>query len=60
MEINYTEIISKNNYNQKLIQYRKSYPVGIEIRGLYKSFKENEVLKGIDLEVMPQETLVIL
>jgi len=60
MEINYTEIISKNNTNQKLIQYRKSYPVGIEIRGLYKSFKENEVLKGIDLEVMPQETLVIL
>ena len=37
----------------------KKEPV-IHIRQLYKSFGENQVLCGIDLDVLPQEILVVL
>jgi phospholipid/cholesterol/gamma-HCH transport system ATP-binding protein len=37
----------------------KKEPV-IHIRKLYKSFGENQVLRGIDLDVLPQEILVVL
>src|SRR5215211_3030231 len=32
----------------------------VRARNVHKSFGENEVLKGIDLEVMPREVVVIL
>lgn len=32
----------------------------IHIRQLYKSFGENQVLRGIDLDVLPQEIVVVL
>ena len=32
----------------------------IEINNLYKSFDDNEVLKGIDLQIDPGETIVII
>src|ERR1700722_5317395 len=34
--------------------------VGLQVRGLRKSFEGQEVLKGIDLEVMPGEVFVIM
>ncbi len=43
-----------------LLGYLKSARVGVSIRGLRKSFGANHVLKGIDLEVSPGETVVIL
>ena len=36
-----------------------SAPV-IEIRGVTKAFETEEVLKGIDLDIMPGEVVVIL
>ncbi|MFT5030554.1 MAG: ABC-type transporter Mla maintaining outer membrane lipid asymmetry ATPase subunit MlaF, partial [Candidatus Binatia bacterium] len=33
--------------------------VGVRVEGLRKSFGEQEVLKGIDLEVQPGEIFVI-
>jgi phospholipid/cholesterol/gamma-HCH transport system ATP-binding protein len=32
----------------------------IQIRGLYKSFGENHVLRGVDLDLFPEENLVVL
>ena len=32
----------------------------ISIRGLYKAFGENEVLRGIDLDVYKRENVVVL
>ncbi|HSC33838.1 MAG TPA: ATP-binding cassette domain-containing protein, partial [Thermodesulfobacteriota bacterium] len=43
-----------------LLGYLKSARVSVSIRGLKKSFGQNLVLKGIDLEVSPGETVVIL
>ena len=34
--------------------------VGLQVRGLHKSFDGQEVLKGVDLEVMPGEIFVIM
>ncbi len=43
-----------------LLGYLKSARVGVSISGLTKSFGENRVLRGIDLDVRPGETVVIL
>lgn len=43
-----------------LDQYLDSSPVSIKISDLHRSFGENHVLKGIDLEVAAGETMVIL
>ena len=37
----------------------KKEPI-IHIRKLYKSFGENQVLRGVDLDVLPQEIVVVL
>ena len=50
-----------NNISADIISaYLSGRSVGIEIRALYKSFADNHVLKGLNLEVIPGETLVIL
>ena len=43
-----------------LLGYLKSARVGVSIKGLTKSFGDNHVLRGIDLEISPGETVVIL
>ncbi len=43
-----------------LLGYLKSARVGVKISGLRKSFGDNHVLCGVDLEVNPCETVVIL
>ncbi|KAB2833258.1 MAG: ATP-binding cassette domain-containing protein [Candidatus Dadabacteria bacterium] len=43
-----------------LLEYLKAERVGVKIDGLRKSFGDNHVLKGIDLEIDPGETVVIL
>ena len=43
-----------------LDQYLDSSPVSVRIRGLNKSFGDNHVLRGIDLEISEGETMVIL
>lgn len=45
---------------KSLDQYLDSSPVSIKITDLHRSFGENHVLKGIDLEVAAGETMVIL
>ena len=34
--------------------------IGVEVRGLRKSFNENEVLKGLDFKVEPAEVFVLM
>ncbi len=41
-------------------RYDESTPVGIEIRGLQKRYGDKMVLAGLDLDVAPGETLVII
>lgn len=43
-----------------LLDYLKAERVGVKITGLRKSFGSNHVLRGVDLEVSPGETVVIL
>lgn len=50
----------ENAWENVLLEYLKSTPVGVKIRGLNKSFGNNHVLKDINLEIEPGETLVIL
>ena len=38
------------------ISYEDSHAVGIRIEGLAKAFNGNQVLGGIDLEILPGET----
>jgi phospholipid/cholesterol/gamma-HCH transport system ATP-binding protein len=38
----------------------KEHGVGVQVRGLHKSFDGQEVLKGIDLDVRPGEIFVIM
>lgn len=49
----------KNNSNA-LLSYLSSNPLSLKVKRLYKSFPGKEVLKGIDIEVNPSETHVIL
>lgn len=44
----------------KLIDFLNSNPVNVSIRDLHKSFGDNRVLRGLNLEVEKGETLVIL
>lgn len=49
------------NENQNFIhQYLQSTAVGVNIKMLEKSFADNHVLRGIDLDIRPGETIVIL
>ncbi|HSE83030.1 MAG TPA: ABC transporter ATP-binding protein [Thermodesulfobacteriota bacterium] len=50
----------ENAWGNILLEYLKSTPVGVKISGLNKSFGNNHVLKDINLEIEPGETLVIL
>ncbi|HSE83077.1 MAG TPA: ATP-binding cassette domain-containing protein, partial [Thermodesulfobacteriota bacterium] len=50
----------ENAWENVLLEYLKSTPVGVRISGLNKSFGNNHVLKDISLEIEPAETLVIL
>jgi len=43
-----------------LLDYLKAERVGVRIENLRKSFGDNHVLRGIDLEISPGETVVIL
>ena len=43
-----------------LLKYLECRQVGVSIRGLKKSYGENHVLRGVDLDVKPGETVVIL
>jgi phospholipid/cholesterol/gamma-HCH transport system ATP-binding protein len=43
-----------------LHEYLESTTVGVKIEKLEKSFGDNHVLKGIDLDIIPGETIVIL
>lgn len=43
-----------------LHEYLESTAVGVKIEKLEKSFGDNYVLKGIDLDIIPGETIVIL
>ncbi len=49
-----------NGAGRVLLDYLNSEPVAVSIRGLRKSFGENQVLKGVDLEIESGETVVIL
>jgi phospholipid/cholesterol/gamma-HCH transport system ATP-binding protein len=43
-----------------LHEYLESTAVGVKIEKLEKSFGDNHVLKGVDLDIIPGETIVIL
>jgi phospholipid/cholesterol/gamma-HCH transport system ATP-binding protein len=43
-----------------LLDYLKAARVSVSIKGLRKSFGDNHVLKGVDLDASPGETVVIL
>ncbi len=42
------------------IRYEESYPVGIQIEHLEKSFNHNHVLKDINLQIRPGETFTLI
>ncbi|MFI5323294.1 MAG: ABC transporter ATP-binding protein [Thermodesulfobacteriota bacterium] len=48
------------NGTGSLLNYLECRQVGLSIKGLKKSFGDNHVLRGVDLEVEPGETVVIL
>ena len=48
-------------YKEKLkSKYLQNKPVGVEIIDLYKSYGDNHVLRGLNLEVRAGETLVVI
>lgn len=49
----------KKNSNA-LLNYLQSSPISLRIVQLYKSFPEKDVLRGINIDVSPSETHVIL
>ncbi len=49
-----------NGAGKVLLDYLSSEPVGVAIKDLRKSFGDNRVLKGVNLEIKPRETVVIL
>ncbi|HEX3034573.1 MAG TPA: ATP-binding cassette domain-containing protein [Thermodesulfobacteriota bacterium] len=50
----------ENTWENILLEYLKSTPVGVKIIGLNKSFGNNHVLKDIGLEIELGETVAIL
>lgn len=46
--------------HDKPISYEESHGVGIRIEGLCKAFNGNQVLKEIDLEILPGETFSLI
>lgn len=46
--------------HDKPISYEESHGVGIRIEGLSKAFNGNQVLKEIDLEILPGETFSLI
>jgi phospholipid/cholesterol/gamma-HCH transport system ATP-binding protein len=55
--INHDELRGPGKF---LHEYLESTAVGVKIDKLEKSFGHNHVLKGIDLDIIPGETMVIL
>ena len=55
--IDQDELKGRGNFLHK---YLESTAVGVKIEKLDKSFGDNHVLKGIELEIIPGETIVIL
>ena len=53
-------ITASNGKGRALLKYLKSEPVSVSIKGLTKSFGDNRVLRGVNLEVEAGETVVIL
>ena len=49
-----------DNNSNALLQYLESNPVALRVNQLYKSFPEKRVLNGINLDIKPSETHVIL
>jgi len=49
-----------NGAGKEILDYLSSEPVGVSIKDLRKSFEDNQVLRGVNLEVEPRETVVIL
>ena len=49
-----------NNSGGKLLDYLKCAAVGLSISELNRSFGNNHVLKGVNLDIEPGETVVIL
>lgn len=59
-KIDMQKTVEANSKGDILHQYLEASAVGVRIIGLNKSFGGNHVLKGIDLEIKPGETVVIL
>ena len=57
---NMQNVVDVNKKGDTLDQYLEGSAVGVRIINLNKSFEDNHVLKGIDLDVKPGETIVIL
>jgi len=56
-----TKDIKKKNAGESiLLEYLKSTPVDVKIINLNKSFGNNHVLRNLNLEIKPAETVVIL
>ncbi len=53
-------VSGSNGAGKALLSYLKSDRVGVSITGLKKSYGDNHVLRGVNLEVRPGETVVIL
>lgn len=53
-------VSGSNGAGKALLSYLKSDRVGVSITGLRKSYGDNHVLRGVNLEVRPGETVVIL
>lgn len=49
-----------DNSGGKLLDYLKCAAVGLRISNLHRSFGDNHVLRGVDLDIEPGETVVIL
>jgi phospholipid/cholesterol/gamma-HCH transport system ATP-binding protein len=53
-------VIKEGGLGTAWLQYQESTPVGVKIVKLNKSFGANHVLRDLNLEILPGETLVIL
>ena len=53
-------VSGSNGAGKALLGYLKSDRVGVSITGLKKSYGDNYVLRGVNLEARPGETVVIL
>jgi len=61
MHIEETMDVTKEKAKEAVgLQYQESKPVGVRIIKLNKSFGDNHVLRDLDLDIIPGETITIL